>query len=102
MTATPTTLAELRASVDEVDARIVALLAERRRLVTGLAEAKRAGGLHAVDSAREAEIEARWREVAAREGLPEEVALAVLRAVLGSSRAHVVALLARDGGPRER
>lgn len=87
-------VAELRREVDLVDRELVRLLAERRRLVTRLAAAKRRASLEAVDPAREAELHARWAEHAESSGLPGEIVSDVLEAILGSSRAHVAALLA--------
>lgn len=78
-----------RRLVDEVDASLVELLAKRRALVAELAREKRAAGLGAVDAAREEALRARWAELARAEGLPEQVALTVLEAVLRESRSHV-------------
>lgn len=88
------TLATLRADIDACDAAIVDALARRRAVVETLARHKQDLGLAAVDGSREAELEARWRERAARANLPEEAALDVLRALLVHSRAHVGAIVA--------
>jgi chorismate mutase/prephenate dehydrogenase len=87
-------LSELRREVDLVDRELVRMLAERRRLVARLAEAKRHARLEAVDPTREAELHARWAEHAEASGLPAATVSDVLEAILGSSRAHVAALLA--------
>jgi chorismate mutase len=47
-------LAELRRSFDDVDARLIALLAERMRLSQAAGALKRAAGLPIVDELREA------------------------------------------------
>ena len=86
-------LSELRREIDLVDRELVRLLAERRRVVTRLAAAKRRASLEAVDPAREAELHARWAEHAEACGLPPAIVSDVLEAILGSSRAHVAALL---------
>jgi chorismate mutase len=78
-----------RRLVDEVDAALVGLLAERRARVAELAREKRASGAAVVDAERERSLRARWAELARAAGLPERVALGVLEAVLVESRAHV-------------
>jgi aryl-alcohol dehydrogenase-like predicted oxidoreductase/chorismate mutase len=87
-------LAELRLEVDRVDASIVEALGRRRRLVAALAEVKRRVGLAALDPGRESTVRAGWLSSAAREGVPEALALSVLDAVLADSRARVTGLLA--------
>jgi aryl-alcohol dehydrogenase-like predicted oxidoreductase/chorismate mutase len=86
-------LTELRREIDRVDASVVAALALRRRLVGALAEVKRDVGLAPLDPGREAEVRAVWLRTAAAEGLPADLALAVLDVVLGDSRARVTHLL---------
>ncbi len=95
-------LARLRARVDDIDGQLVELLARRREVVSELAVEKRALGLGAVDAARETALRERWAEIADRAGLPREAALAVLEAILGPSRSHVVELFRRDGGGAAR
>lgn len=94
-------LAALRKRIDEIDRGLVGLLAERRRSVAEVARVKKTLGLGAVDSARELELRERWAKMAREAGVPEEAALGVLDAVLGPSRAHVVALLRNEGGSFE-
>ena len=86
-------IAPLRSEIDTVDARLVAALAERRRIVEQLALAKAEGGLAPVDAAREDALAQRWAALAAHEGLPIDVALAVLEAILATSRSHVAATI---------
>ncbi len=88
------TLTALRAEIDACDGAIVDAIARRRAVVEKLAVHKQSLGLAPVDGSREVELEARWRERAARTNIPEEVALEVLRAVLVHSRAHVLAAVA--------
>jgi chorismate mutase len=84
-------LTELRREVDRVDASIVAALAARRLAVSKLAAHKREVDLPALDPDREAEVRAAWLAAAAGEGLPAELALAVLEVILTESRAQVMA-----------
>ena len=97
-----TAVATGRAQIDAIDRRIVALLAERRRAVDGLARDKAALGLPAVDAGREAELREAWSRAASEEGLPPEVSLAVLDAVLGVSRERVRAIFRGDDPAEER
>jgi len=92
---------ELRSEIDAVDARLVALLAERRRLVERLAREKAAAALAPVDAARETELVRRWASRAAHEGLPDRAAIGVLDAILAESRSHVAATIERARRPRE-
>ncbi len=85
------TLPALRARIDAADEALLRALAERYAAVQRLAELKRTEGLTPVDPAREAALEARWRDLSRDLGLPEELALAVLSEVLRGCRAAVVA-----------
>jgi chorismate mutase len=93
-------LAQLRSEIDAVDARIVALLAERRRLVEKLAGEKAEAALGPVDAARETELVRRWAAHAAREGLPDRAAIGVLDAILAESRGHVADAIERARASR--
>ncbi|MFO0547295.1 MAG: chorismate mutase [Polyangiaceae bacterium] len=85
---------ELRAQIDRLDRVVVSTLAERRRVVAELAGLKRDAGLAAVDSERERALADRWARAAEEEGLPPELAAAVLEVVLRHSRPHVETVLA--------
>lgn len=87
-------LDETRARVDAIDRALVKLLAERRAAVAQAAELKRALGLAAIDPDRERELAGRWTATAEAEGIPPDLALAVLDTILDASRRHVQALLA--------
>ncbi len=52
----PPSLAELRASIDQVDQELLAALARRAELARAVARMKRVGGIPPVDPAREAVI----------------------------------------------
>jgi chorismate mutase len=79
----------LRAGIDAADEAILRNLAERRRVAAELARAKARLGAPALDPARETELAARWRESARSLGSSEQLASAVLEAVLADSRALV-------------
>ncbi len=66
------TLAEVRAAIDEADARIVALLAERRRLATQTARFKSAAD-GVKDAEREERVVANVRRLADREGIEPDL-----------------------------
>lgn len=90
-------LAALRARVDEVDQQIVALLAERRRLVAQMGPVKAALGLPALDPGREAEARARLLGAATNLGLPELLVQQIFDAVLADSRQVVSRSLIGSG-----
>jgi isochorismate pyruvate lyase len=75
-------LAAIRDQIDVLDRRLVALLAERGRLVGGVVRYKRAHRMAVVDRGREDEMLARIAEVAKEEGLDPRVAQQVLRTII--------------------
>ena len=79
-------LAALRASFDEVDAELVALLARRARLSLEAGGLKRAHGLPIVDEAREARAAAARAVLARRQGVDEALIDAVFAAIVEHSR----------------
>jgi chorismate mutase len=89
-------LESLRAAIDDVDRALVEQLGQRRAAVDALARHKRAAGLPATDGAREEQLRGLWRAEAEARGLPPEVALAVLDAVLTASRRRVAAVVAGE------
>ena len=93
------TIEDSRQAIDVVDRQIIALLAERRRIVADLAKRKQSLGLPAVDPEREQALQGHWRRAAEEFKFPTEVALAVLEALLAPSRALVQSIFERDGGP---
>ena len=76
------TLAEIRDRLDEVDVRLVEVLADRARLIHQVIEFKRARGMAVVDRKREDEMLARMERLAAARGLDPRIGRAVLRAVI--------------------
>ncbi len=82
MKGTPPELASIRERIDEADRRLVALLAERGRLVEEVIRFKRAHHMPVVDRDREDEMLARIAGVAKDEGLDPRVAQHVLRTII--------------------
>jgi len=76
------TLESLRAEVDEVDARIVDLLALRFRITSEIGRLKAAQSLEPVDREREARQEARFREMAQRNGLNPDLVVNLFRGII--------------------
>jgi len=75
-------LAAIRHQIDGVDRRLIALLAERARLVGGVVHYKRAHHMAVVDRGREDEMLARIAEIAKDEGVDPRVAQQVLRTII--------------------
>jgi chorismate mutase len=75
-------LADIRRQIDEVDRRLVRLLAERANLVGGVVRYKRAHHMAVVDRGREDEMLARISELAKDEGVDPRVAQQVLRTII--------------------
>jgi chorismate mutase len=79
-------LAELRATLDAVDAELVARVAERARLAAAAGEVKRALGRPLVDPAQEARVLDRAAERAAAAGLDPALARAAFQALVALAR----------------
>ena len=75
-------LQSLRAQVDAVDAQIVDLLASRFRITAQIGQLKAAHALNAVDPAREAAQEARFRALAHELGLKPDLVVRVFRNII--------------------
>ncbi|HXX90559.1 MAG TPA: chorismate mutase [Acidimicrobiales bacterium] len=75
-------LAEIRVRLDEVDRRLVGLLAERSALVEEVIVYKRAHNMAVVDRAREDEMLERIGGTAEAAGLDPRIARQVLRAII--------------------
>lgn len=82
----PTTLEAFRARLDGIDAQLLKLLAERRRLVGEVFEWKDAHGLPRIDPTRESALrQARVRDGQSL-GLPDALTEAVFDAILADAR----------------
>lgn len=75
-------LQHIRVQIDDVDRRLVLLLAERARLVEQVVQYKRTHHMGVVDRGREDEMLARIAELAKDEGLDPRVAQQVLRTII--------------------
>jgi chorismate mutase len=75
-------LDDIRRQIDDVDRRLVTLLAERARLVEGVVHYKRAHHMGVVDRAREDRMLTRIADLAKAEGLDPRVAQQVLRTII--------------------
>jgi isochorismate pyruvate lyase len=75
-------LSDIRDQLDDVDTRLVRLLAERGELIRAVIDYKRARGMDVVDGGREREMLSRIGDLASESGLDPEVARHVLRAVI--------------------
>jgi chorismate mutase len=75
-------LGEIRTRIDDVDQRLVALLAERSRLVSEVVHYKRAHHMPVVDRGREDRMLDRIADLAKEEGLDPRVAQQVLRTII--------------------
>ncbi len=75
-------LATIRRQIDDVDRRLIALLAERGRLVGEVVRYKRAHHMAVVDRGREDEMLNRIAAIAKDEGVDPRVAQQVLRTII--------------------
>lgn len=75
-------LADLRAQLDALDARLVRLLKERADVVHQVIRRKQASGLGPIDLKREEDMLARIAAQAESVGLEPEIARRILRAVI--------------------
>ncbi len=82
MTTTPPELTALRGTIDDVDAQIVALLAQRFAATDQVGRLKAAGGLQAVDEVRERQQQQRFSELAMRHGLDDALVQRLFRLVI--------------------
>ncbi|SBT43359.1 chorismate mutase [Micromonospora auratinigra] len=97
-TAGPARIAELRATIDGLDQRIVALLAERTRVVRELTVHKSdEAAVRSPDRVRQ--VLDRVRGLADRHGMPPEVAVGTYRALIEElTRMQLDMLAARRAG----
>jgi len=75
-------LDQIRERIDDVDRRLISLLAERGALVGDVVHYKRAHHMPVVDRAREDRMLIRIGELAAVQGLDPRVAQQVLRTII--------------------
>jgi len=82
---TPVSLDELRLQINELDAKLLDLVAKRQALGVEVARVKRAAGLPTRDYRREAEVIMRARDQAAQRGVDPRLAEGVLRLMIRAS-----------------
>ena len=78
----PPEIQSLRAEIDEIDSKIVDLLASRFRLTSHVGKLKAVHALEAVDPEREATQAVRFQELARHSNLNPDLVLRVFRAVI--------------------
>lgn len=76
------TLASLRASIDNIDAALVHMLAERFKITKAVGEHKKSSGLPPADPAREQEQVARLRALSEAAGLDPAFSEKLLRFIV--------------------
>lgn len=85
--ATPVQILEqLRTEIEELDRRLITLIAERVSLAREAGEAKRSAQLPAVDPAREAAVVRRASAFAREAGLPDEEVRQLVWQIIGLCR----------------
>ena len=89
-------LDEIRTGIDDVDRRLVALLAERAKLVGEVVHYKRANHMKVVDRAREERMLERIGNLATEAGLDPRVAQQVLRTIIDGFTLLEVEVLGPD------
>ena len=78
-------LKELRQRLDEIDAQLIELIAERQQKSREIARVKRATGKATRDYQREREVIVSARDAASRAGVPPQVAESLMRMLIRSS-----------------
>ena len=101
MTDTSSKLADLRASIDNIDAALIHMLAERFRCTKAVGVLKAAHGLPAADPSREKEQIARLRRLADDAHLDPDFAEKFLNFVIREVIRHHEQIAAANGGEPE-
>ena len=85
VSAVPPELVRCRGAIDAIDARMVALLAERFAVVEEVVRIKRANGIPALLPDRVEEVVAQVEALAAEKGLPAGIAGALWRTLIAET-----------------
>lgn len=91
-------LAGYRASIDNIDAALIHMLAERFRCTAAVGRLKAEHRIAPSDPAREAEQAARVRRLATEAGLDPDFAESVLRFVISEATRNHEAIAAKAAG----
>jgi chorismate mutase/prephenate dehydratase len=95
-------LSDLRASLDEVDKGIVSLIAERGRIISGIAGVKEQGSGAIQDAGRERQVLAQAEATARDLGVSASLVRTIFRELIGDSVAQQARQLAAGDGARLR
>ena len=90
-------LEEIRKRIDDADARIVKLIAERIRQAQAIGQEKQKQGLQIQDPAREEQVIEHVRELARREGISEHDIETVYRHIVSASKSVQGTVVAFQG-----
>ncbi|WP_454916515.1 chorismate mutase [Xanthobacter sediminis] len=88
LNAVPPALQEARRRIDEIDARLIALLAERFGVVEGVVRIKREAGIPALLPDRVEEVLAHVEELGRAAGVPPGVPTAMWRVLIAETIAY--------------
>ena len=92
-------LEDLRANIDDIDARMVKLLAERLNTAKRIGALKKRGSLQVQDTAREKDVIEHIRKLAVKEGISPEQVERIYQLIMAASRGVQGTEVAFQGQP---